>query len=149
MEFFTELWVIWIIVALIFAVLELATNAFTMIWFAIGAILACIFDLLNVTLYGQLSVFLLVSFILILYTRPLVKKFLGSKHNQKTNLDSILDSKGSVTVEINPDISEGQVKIRGEVWSAVSKDGEIISINSIVKVEEIRGVKVVVSKVNE
>ncbi|HCC06605.1 MAG TPA: hypothetical protein DEP72_00370 [Clostridiales bacterium] len=144
-----ELWIIWIIVALTFAVLELATNAFILIWFTVGAMLACIFDLLNVSLYGQLSVFLLVSFTLVLYTRPFVKKFLDSKHNHKTNLDSIIDSKGTVILEINPALNEGQVSIRGEVWSAVSKDGQIISNDSVVKVEEIKGVKVVVSKVNE
>lgn len=144
-----DLWIIWIIAAVAFAVVELLTNTFIVIWFSVGAIVACIFDFLNVTLYGQISVFLLVSFILILYTREFAKKFLESKNTHKTNLDSIVGTTGVVLTDIDPLERKGQVKIKGEIWSASSKDGQTIEKDSVVIVNEIKGVTAIVSKANE
>ncbi|HBY20031.1 MAG: hypothetical protein A2Y24_00125 [Clostridiales bacterium GWE2_32_10] len=144
-----ELWIIWIIIAVIFAILELLTNSFILICFTVGAILACIFDFLNVSLYGQILVFLLVSFILTLYTRPLAKKFLESKHTHKTNLDSTLGTKGVAITDINNVNNAGQVKLKGEIWSAISKEDTLISKDSLVIVNEIKGVTLIVSKITE
>ena len=94
----------------------------------------------------QTTVFLISSVILILATKPLVKKFANTK-TVKTNAEAIIGKKGLVTKDINSIKSTGQVKIDGELWSAIGKDDMDISKGTEVEVNEIKGVKVIVTPI--
>ena len=65
----------------------------------------------------------------------------------KTNAQSIIGKKGLVTKDINSIKATGQVKIEGELWSAIGKDDMDIPKGTEVEVNEIKGVKVIVTPI--
>ena len=96
----------------------------------------------------QTSVFVISSVILIFATKPLVKKF-AKVETVLTNAKSIIGKKGIVTVDINSIKSTGQVKIDGEIWSAIGEDETDIPKGTEIEVLEIKGVKVIVRPIKQ
>ncbi len=143
------MWLIWIVVAVIFGIIELATSTFFIAWFGIGAIVAAILSTMSINLYGQIFIFFVVSIVMLLYTRPIVKRLNGPKGTYKTNIDHTLNSIGIVTLEINPLTSKGQIKVNNEIWSATSADNSVIEVGQNVVIERIKGVTAIVSKVEQ
>ncbi len=134
---------IWGAVALIMIVLEVACTGILQIWFAIGAVCAAVVAWFQPTNYLlQLLVFFSVSGILLLIGTKLLSN--KAKKPTKNPVFSILDKEAIVTKEINNQDGVGQVSVNGEMWSAKSKEDEIIPENTKVKVLEIDGVKAVV-----
>ena len=135
---------VWLIALVTFIVIEIATMGLTTIWFAGGALIALILALLNVSFYVQSGVFLVISIVLLVSTRPLAMKFFNQKR-VKTNIDSIIGKQAIVVAEIDNLKEEGQVILNGMEWSARSyEDGKIIPAGAVVEVKEVRGVKVIV-----
>lgn len=136
---------IWLIAVIVFAVVEGATYQIISIWFAFGAVGAMISTFFNASFTVQMVIFLLVSIICIVFTRPVFKKMLGNRI-EKTNVDAIIGKEALVIEDIDNILSKGQVKVAGNVWSARSVDGSSIESDSVVSVEKIEGVKLIVSK---
>lgn len=145
------MWLLWLIVAGFFFILEIATAGFLVFWLGVGAILAMILSFFVDNIILQITVFAVSSIILIVLTKPLVKKFVDKK-TIPTNIDSIIGKEGIVTETIDSVKGVGQVKLNGEVWSAKSfVENTVIEKDTKVIVKEITGVKLVVeeSKVAE
>ena len=138
------MWVFWLIAAGIFFIIEMATIGFLVFWLGIGSLLAMVTSFFIDNIIVQFAVFLVTSSILIIFTRPLVNKFVKVPKEIKTNAYSIIGKKGIVTSKINNIEGNGQIKIDGEVWSAKSLDEEDIEKNTEVEIVEIDGVKAVV-----
>lgn len=139
------MWQIWLIIAGICLIIEIMTVGFLIFWFAIGAILAMITSLFTSNLIIQTSVFVVSSAILILATKPFVQKFINNKNEVKTNVYSTVGKTGIVTQDIDWVQSLGQVKVDGEVWSALSFDNKNIPQGTEVEIKEIKGVKAIVA----
>ena len=138
------MWSYWLILALFFMVLEAFTVGFLVFWFGIGAIFALVASLLTSNAIIQCTVFIVSSTLLLFATKPLVKKLTKNDKEVKTNVYSVINKRGKVIVDIDPDDSTGQVKIAGDVWSAKSSDNKRISKGTNVIVEKVEGVKVIV-----
>ena len=69
----------WLILFVVLIILELCTVNLTTIWFAFGALLAYIVSLFTDNVMIQTTVFLVVSVMTLLFTRPIVKKYLLTK----------------------------------------------------------------------
>ena len=67
----------WLIALAVLLVIEIITLGLTTIWFAGGALVAFVLALFNVPLLVQITVFLVVSILLLLFTRPVVEKRLN------------------------------------------------------------------------
>lgn len=139
------MWQVWLIIAGLFFVAEIITVGFLVFWFGVGALIAMIVSFFTSNIIIQTAVFILSSSILLLATKPFVKKFVDVKPT-KTNAFSIIGKKALVIKEINSH-SVGQIKINGEVWSAESENDEIIPKDSEVEILHIKGVKVIVKSV--
>lgn len=138
------MWYIWLIAAGIFFIFEIATIGFLIFWLGIGALLAMIVSFFTSNLILQTIVFIISSTALILFTKPLINKFIDTKNSLKTNYDLIINKHGIVTIEIDPLESKGQIKVLGQLWSATT-EGEIkIPINTKIEVVEVSGVKAIV-----
>ena len=133
----------WFVLLIIFSVAEAATVSLVSIWFALGALGALIARLLSAGFWVQATVFIIVSFISLLATRPLVNK-LHTKKIQSTNADRCIGKDAVVIEEIDNLNAKGQVKINGNVWTARAENNEIIPKDSIVKAVRIDGVKLIV-----
>ncbi len=130
-----------------FVVIEAITFGLTTIWFAIGAVAAIGASSIGLGFYWQTAVFFAVSIILLYFTRPIAKKYLRVGA-QKTNVSEVIGQKGIVKKKILPH-ETGQVKIKGQIWTAVSEDGSIIEEKSEVVVARVEGVKVIVRPKNK
>lgn len=137
------MWAIWLVLAGIFFIGEIATAGFLLFWLGVGAVLALMVSLVFNNLVAQIAVFAISSILLIVFTKPMVKKFV-EKEKIPTNIDSLIGKKGIVTKRIDPVESIGQVKVNGEVWSAKSEDDAEIAKDTEVEIVEIVGVKLVV-----
>lgn len=137
--------IVWIVLAIVFAVIEAMTAQIVTIWFAVGTIGAIVANVLNASEFVQLVVFVAVSILTLIIARPYMKRF--TKTNvQPTNADMCIGEKAIVTEEINNILSTGQAKIRGNVWTARSVDSSIIEKDSYVIVTAIEGVKLIVKR---
>ena len=139
--------VIWLIAVVVFVVAEAATLGLTSIWFACGSLLAMVAALLDVSIWGQLLVFILGSALLLASTRKWVSKLkLG---RVKTNADRIIGQQAVVIQTIDNQAAKGQVRVGGQVWTARSVEDEPILAGTQVEVVQITGVKVIVKKMEK
>lgn len=136
--------IIWIIVAVVFAVIEGATEGLVAIWFVAGSVAAALTAVFTSDILTQILVFILVSTAALILTRPLVKKVESKKH-VSTNADMAVGKIGIVLEPINNLNNTGRVSVLGLDWAAVSKDGKEIPKGCEILVEEIQGVKLIVS----
>lgn len=141
------MWQIWLLLAGLFFIGEMITVGFLIFWLGIGALLAMIVSFFTTNIIIQTAVFVISSIILILATKPFVKKFVDVKKTN-TNVFSIIGKKALVIKEIDPINAKGQIKVNSEIWSAESENGEKIEECSEVEIIKINGVKAIVKKVS-
>ena len=135
----------WLVLFVILSLFELVTVNLVSIWFAIGAIITTFVSLATDNIMIHLAVFTISSILLLLLTKPFVKK-MKKRDVIPTNLDMVIGKTGVVTVKIEKD-GIGEVKVLGKKWSAYS-DKEVEE-NSKVKVLSINGVKLKVEEIKE
>lgn len=138
------MWAIWLIIAGIFFIGEIMTVGFLLFWFGFGSLAAMIVSFFTTNIIIQTTVFLIISVLLLLITKPFVKKFVDKKPTVITNAYNIIGKKAIVLEDIDPIQSKGLVKIGTETWSAESEADEKISKDTEVEVTAIKGVKAVV-----
>lgn len=139
----------WLMAFVILIVIEVATTALTTVWFAGGAFAAFFAALAGVPVKPQLLIFIAVSFVLLIFTRPFVLKYI-KRDKVRTNVESLVGRKAKVTMEINNDLSAGAAVLDGQEWTArACEDGTVIPVGRMVVVTEIRGVKLIVRELKE
>ncbi len=137
--------VVWLIVAVIFGLIEASTVSLVSVWMAAAAVFAAFAAALQLSLLTQILVFLLASAFLLILTAPLSKKF-RNREMTSTNADRLFGQEGIVLTVIDPIENKGTIKVSGQVWSASSKDKIIIEPGEKVIVESIEGVRAIVKK---
>jgi membrane protein implicated in regulation of membrane protease activity len=137
-------WIVWLILMVVFLLVETSTVSLVSIWFAIGSLGALLAASLHAPLWVQITIFLALSATLLACLRPFVKKFIQPKI-VATNADSVIGTAGFVTEDIDNLSARGQVKLGGMFWSARSTSGDPICKDTKVTVDRIEGVKVFVS----
>ena len=138
---------IWIAAAVVLAIIEGLTMGLSTIWFAAGAVVAAIFAYFGVSLTVQIFIFLIVSAILVIFTRPIVQKKL-KVGKEKTNVETVVGQTCVVMADIHP-YSVGQVKLGGQIWSAVGNgENQEIKAGEMAKVLGVEGVKLIVESVS-
>ena len=138
------MWQLWLIIAGICFIVEIATVGFLVFWFGVGALVTMIVSFFVPDIYIQTFIFLITSTVLLFLTKPFVKKFVNKEKVVNTNAYSIIGKTGIVVKEINSILGTGQVKIGTEVWSAKIDSEEIIPVDTEITVTGIDGVKAIV-----
>ena len=139
-------WAIWLILCGVFLIIEIYTVSFLMFWPGIGAFLAFITNILGFSFPIQLGVFVISTALMLIFMKPLVTKLFKTKDVPMNN-NAIIGKQATVIKEIDNLNLKGQVKVNGELWSAISDDDGIIKENETVEVLAIDGVKLKVKKV--
>ena len=132
----------WFIIFIVLLIIEIFTVNLVTIWFAIGALAAIISTYFTDNLIIQISIFIVVSILMLIILKPLTKRF-RNKKAVATNLDRVIGMEAIVTEEISKN-KIGEVRVDGKKWSAVSN--ETLPKDTIVKVQKIEGVKLIVKK---
>ena len=136
--------IIWLALTAVLLIIEIATLGLTTIWFAAGALFAFFAALLGMNQGIQIGVFVVVSVVLLFFTRPLAVKYLNTK-TIKTNTEALVGKTARVIVDINNLKSQGQVVINGLEWTARSSDDTVVfKICDAVTIVGIEGVKLIV-----
>ena len=138
--------IIWLIAAIVLAVIELSTMGLVTIWFAIGAVVAMIGALLGAGLVVQLVLFILVSLIILVAARPLAEKYLN-RNVKKTNIDAVVGRKLIAKTDIDNLKGTGKIDMEGSTWLAASSSDEItIPAGTEVVVVKVVGAKLIVER---
>ena len=133
----------WLSIAVLFTVIEVCSFGLTTIWFALGGIIMIFVSFLPIPFPWQILIFLVISTLLLIFTRPIaIKKLKVGK--EKTNTDEIIGKTALVVKEITK-FEKGEVKIKGIVWAAETANGENISVGTECIIESVHGVTLTVS----
>ena len=137
---------IWIAVIVLAFVVELLTDQLISIWFVPGAIIATILDFCDVDVLWQVLVVLVIAALGIVFAKTFLSKKLNSSV-VKTNIDAIIGERCVVTEKIDNYVGCGQVKVKGQIWSArgVGED-DVFESGEVLHVVAIEGVKVICRK---
>lgn len=135
---------IWLVLMVVFLMVEGATVSMVSLWFGAGALAALIVSLLGAEVWLQVLVFFTVSIVLLASLRPLARRYFTPKLT-RTNVDSIVGQTGTVTAAIDNVTGQGQIKLASMEWTARSTSGEPISAGTLIRVDRIEGVKAFVS----
>ena len=137
----------WLAVFIVLLLIEMETMALTTIWFAGGALVSCLIAVAGGGIRLQLAVFVIVSFVLLIFTRPFVMRYVNRNTN-KTNVDSLIGRKARVSLKIDNEQGMGAAVVGGQEWTARSaEDGDIIDVDTQVEITAIQGVKLIVKRV--
>lgn len=140
------IWV-WSIVILVSLLIEIMTvGNLVSIWFCIGAVVALVLALFNVSSIIQILVFSVISIIMILSIRPLATNYFRGNITA-TNADSLIGRRVTLIKSVTS-TSWGETKISGVVWNVVSFDGSAIEEGSLVSILAIEGAKLVVRTID-
>ena len=136
--------IFWLVVLAICAVVELVTMGLTSVWFAGGALAAALIALVCPYFWVQVVLFIVVSLILLIFTKPIAVKFFN-KGRVKTNAESLIGQRAIVVSEIDNLKGIGEVTVSGLDWSArTEEDGLVIPEKAVVMIKRIEGVKLIV-----
>lgn len=135
---------VWMILLVLFLAAEFITLGLTTIWMAGGALAAFLVAMAGASLSAQIMVFLVVTVVLLIVTRPFAVKYIN-QNREKTNADSLIGKTAVVTQKIDNLTGTGQAQVAGQMWTARSKEeDEIIPEGTRVKILQISGVKLIV-----
>ena len=138
--------IFWLAALIILLLIEIATMGLTTIWFAGGALVAVIVTLIGGPIWLQIVLFLLVSLLLLFFTRPLAMKYFN-RERIKTNVDSVIGKQVIVQEQIDNIKGTGRVTLEGNEWTARALQSDrIYEPSEIVVVKEVKGVKLIVEK---
>ena len=134
----------WLILFVVLLIIEICTMGLTTIWFAGGALVAFVMGIIGFGTTVQIIVFLIVSVLLLVMTRPIALKYFN-KERQKTNAESLIGQQALVLEDVDTLHARGLVEVNGQEWSAKTDDPEgFIKKNMVVVIDGIQGVKLIV-----
>jgi len=140
---------VWLAAMIILIIIEIITVGLTTIWFAIGALVAIIISMLGGGIILQLTVFLLVSLGMLIFTRPLAIRYINNSRT-RTNYEGIIGKVVRITQDVDNIAGQGRAVVNGQEWAVRSVDERCkITAGSLAKVVDIKGVRLVVEKYEE
>src|SRR3954469_3774977 len=138
-------WVVWAVVAAIFAAGEAATAALVLGPLAVAAAVAAIVAAGGADAGLQIVAFVLASAASLLFLRPLALRHMRVPPHVRTGTAALVGSGATVLEQVNRD--GGRVKIGGEIWSARSYDeDQVIEPGTRVEVLKIDGATALVAR---
>ena len=139
--------IFWLVILVLLALIEFATMGLTTIWFAGGALVAAVIAAFNGPIWLQVGAFIVVSLVLLIYTRPIAMKYFNVKRT-KTNSESLIGKQAIVTERIDNLQGIGTVTVNGQEWTARSLQQDVdIEEGAVVEIREIQGVKLIVEQI--
>ena len=134
----------WLAMAILMTIMEFIIPGLATIWFALGALVMIPLSLLPIQFAVQIVIFLVISVVLLIFTRPFAIKKLKA-NREKTNVDA-LAGKNALVVKPISKFEKGEVKVGGIVWTARSEDEAPLKKDEECFVIRIEGATAVVAK---
>lgn len=133
--------IIWLVGAIIFAVVEFIVPGLISIWFAISAVATMFFSMVIESILYQGYFFIIISIVLLLLTRSYCKKIRSQKNDK-------VDRITGTVVEIKDIDEKGNyiIYLDGKHW--LGKSEASLNIGDKAKILKIEGIKLVLEKEN-
>ena len=142
-----EVWHIWVIIALIFGILEIFTPSFIAFSIAIGCLFSALGAGLEASFKIQLLLFSAGTAISFFGVRPFMLKFAHKKSNEvKTNVDALIGKTGRVTETVNNALNTGRAFVKGDDWRVLTDDDSIIDVGENIEVLQVDSTRLIVKK---
>lgn len=137
---------IWLAIFVITIIVEAATQDLVSIWFSLGSLVALAISGFSVW-WVEIIVFLVVSVIALILTRPIMKRLM-QRNERKTNTDDFIGKKLKAISDISK-YDAGEVKLNGIIYTAILMEDsyDTIAKDSIVEVVAIKGNRLVVKNI--
>lgn len=136
---------IWFILGIALCILEALHLGFVLLWFGLGAIAAAGAALFTPAWEWPTATFAVVSLALLIWTRPLALRFFRSSTGYQTSIERLVGREAVVVKTVQPNrVGEGQVRVDGNYWSAVSSTAEPIPPGARVVVARVESAHLVV-----
>ena len=137
-------YVFWLILTIVFTVIEFIIPALVTVWFAFAAAMTIFISLAFDNLKVEITFFTIVSVLAIIFIRPLAKKILSKN---KDNFDAeAIDT--SIIVKRIIDVSKEEkiydVSYKGSIWTALSN--EIFEVGDVPIITGFKGNKIIIKK---
>ena len=143
-----DVWHIWVIVALVFVIVEIFTTGFAVMCISFGCLFGAGASALDWDIKWQLLAFAVGTVLAFATVRPLVYKFFYKNSREvKTNAEALVGRRAVVTERIEGELHPGRVKVDGDDWKAVSLDTEAVEVGEAVEVTAINSVILTVKKI--
>ena len=141
-----EMTIFWLILFILLSMIEIATMGLTTIWFATGALVATIASVFGANRIVQAILFIVVSVIMLIFTRPIAVKYFN-KNRTKTNVESLIGEQAVIISDIDNLQGTGQALVRGQEWMARSEQEDgLIKTGAVVEIVAVQGVKLIVKE---
>ena len=143
-------WHIWIIIALLFFIIEVFFPTFLAACIGIGCIAAGIPSYFNYSLEIQILIFCAGVLISFFGARPAMLKYAHRKSRDvKTNVDALTGKIGKVIVTIDNSKNEGRVVVEGDNWRAETENDYLINEGEKVEILKINSTILIVKPLNK
>lgn len=140
---------IWLGMFILLLVIEIITVGLTTIWFAAGALAALAANVMGANLVLQIIIFLAVSIVLLIFTRPWAEKHLNRKR-VRTNYEREIGKVIRITEKVDNLNQTGKSVVDGQEWTVRSRnDSDIFEAGALARVVAVSGVKLIVEKCEE
>ena len=132
-------WIAWLVLILLFLVIEMLTLDFTFLMLSIGGLAGLGADLLGAPIWLQVIVAAVVAAVLVLFLRPpLLRRLRRGEDPALSNVDALIGLRGRVLSTVS--LNGGQVKLaNGDVWTARSLGAADLEPGTTVLVNRIDG----------
>lgn len=118
-------WIGWLVLILVFLVIEMLTLDFTFLMLGIGGLAGLLADLLGAPIWLQVIIAAGVAAILVLVLRPpLLRRLRRGEDPTPSNVDALIGLRGTVVSSVGA--HGGQVKLaNGDIWTARTEAGDL------------------------
>ena len=138
-------WEIWGVMALLLLGGEIYTQAFVLLWPAIGAAAATIGAGVGISIEGQFLLFSISSIALLAASRTIFWKLLSPQGRAiATNIEALPGKSVEVLDAVGGAAAAGIVKLGGERWTAFTDDGSLLKAGDMAQVVRVEGLKLCV-----
>ena len=137
-------YVFWLILTIVFSVIEFMGPALVSVWFAFAAAITIFVSLAFDNLKVEITFFAVISVLAIIFIRPFAKRILSKS---KDNFDAeAIDTSIVIkkVVDTNKEEKVYDVSYKGSIWTALSN--EIFEVGDIPVISSFKGNKIIIKK---
>ncbi len=135
--------VIWILMALIFLIVELFTLDLVSIWFTFGATSALIANISGIEYYWQILIFTITSLVTAIFFIVFVVKNKTLNRKKYTNIEALINQEIIIINLLNDSQTKGETKLEGKIWTVIEQNNHVLKINEKYQIVKIEGTKLI------
>ena len=138
-----DVWWVWFVVAAVFAIAEIFTAGFFILWFGVGAAVAGVLAAIGLSSAWQWIAFIIVSSLLVMLSRRFAERF-SRPQPDGIGANRLIGKQAVVLEAIDNLRNAGRIRLDKEEWRAESETGDPIASETVVTVSRVDGTRAIV-----